>query len=653
KECPVSGQVILLDGKYRLKHVLGEGSFGVVWAARNIDTQKEVAIKSLRAEVASDPAVLARFFWEATAAGRIHNPHVCDVLDLVKSGAHGPYIVLERLSGRSLEALIHEQGRLSPETAVGLLRQALVGLEAVHRAGIVHRDMKPENIFLHETVDGRVVVKLLDFGISKFSVRSSTTSRTAADMFMGTPEYTSPEQARGAAEVDARSDIWAVGAILYKALSGVPPFQGPDIPSILTAILHFPHRPLTEVAPHVPAALSAVVDRCLCKDREQRWASCAELSAALEPFESAASSRTLIGGLAESSMREPVRAVTGGWPKLAEEADVEFSLIGEVRPHAGVQPPPSRPPVTPPSASPRTADPVILSASAGDRRWLELLRQQLRSHRSGSQLVTWETGEIEPGTVRREAMAAAFSRARAVVLLVSPQFLAEEFVPGGELYSLVLMAHERELPVMLILISACDWAATDLAEFKVLGDPERPLDRLPFTEADRALEEACDQIAATLGLTSGPASGGRPPRPPPPAAAKPEGIQQLEQQLEELRARKAQLEALGEDTRELREQINVIRRSLRMGRPLQRGDVLDDRFVVLDQLGSGGFATVWRALDQTTDLPVALKVLHAQHAHNAERRERFFRGARIMAQLAHPNIVKIIEPWASDGEYEY
>src|SRR5690606_18608303 len=132
-----------------------------------------------------------------------------------------------------------------------------------------------------------------------------------------------------------------------------------------------------------------------------------------------------------------------------------------------------------------------------------------------------------------------------------------------------------------------------------------------------------------------------------------DGIRDLEQRIEAARARKARLEALGEDTREIHEEIKALRRSLRMGRPLHRGDVLDDRFVVLDQLGAGGFATVWRALDQTTDAPVALKVLHAQHAHNAERRERFFRGARIMSQLDHPNIVKIIEPWASDGEYEY
>lgn len=285
--CARSGQVILLDRKYRLKRLLGEGSFGLVWDARNIDTQKEVAVKSLRAEVVSDPAVLARFFWEATAAGRIHNPHVCDVLDLVKSSAHGPYIVLERLSGRSLEALILEQGgRLPVELAVHLLRQALVGLEAVHRAGIVHRDVKPENIFLHDLGDDRVLVKLLDFGISKFSATSGgDKSRTAIDLFMGTPEYMSPEQAKGAAFVDPRTDLWAIGAILYRALAGRPPFTGPDVPSILATILHFPHLSLTEVAPEVPPELAAVVDRCLCKDRDQRYASCAELNAALEPFE--------------------------------------------------------------------------------------------------------------------------------------------------------------------------------------------------------------------------------------------------------------------------------------------------------------------------------------------------------------------------------
>jgi serine/threonine protein kinase len=611
--CPVSGETILLDGKYRLKKLLGAGSYGLVWDARNIDTKKDVAIKSLRAEVVSDPVVLSRFFWEATAAGRVHDPHVCDVIDLVKSSAHGPYIVLERLSGRSLESLIQEWGRLDLDVALPLLRQALLGLEAVHRAGIVHRDVKPENIYLHEAAEGRVVVKLLDFGISKFSPGGGKTAVTGADLFMGTPEYMSPEQARGAGQVDRRTDIWALGAILYRALSGVPPFSGPDVPSVLTAILHSPHVPLAQVAPHVPAELSAVVDRCLRKEREDRYASCADLSAALEPFMSP--------GLAQTMFDVRARPPSAAAPRAAARTRIE----GDARPAEPDAPARAEPPRR-----------ILLSCNVEDRRWFERLRQHLQPRLAGSSLVLVDAHDPDDGALEADAAV------RAVVLLVSPQFLGEEFVPGTKLYAFTLTAHARGVPVLWVPVRRGAGEVEELHDFQVLGDPARPLDPQSFAEAEATLEQVCDRLVAELG---GPWAPGRPPAL--------DGAGDLEQQLEAMRARRARLEAAGQDTRAVREEINAIRRLLRMGRPLHHGDVLDDRFVVLEQLGTGGFATVWRALDQSTGAPVALKVLHAQHTYRADRRERFFRGARIMAQLQHPNIVRIVEPWASDGEYEF
>lgn len=656
--CPTSRQVILLDGKYRLKRLLGEGSFGLVWDARNIDTQKEVAIKTLRAEVIDNPAVLARFSWEATAAGRIHDPHVCDVLDLVKSSAHGPYIVLERLSGQSLDALMQQEGRLAPEQAVLLVRQALIGLAAVHRAGIVHRDIKPENIFLHAPGPGRVQVKLLDFGISKFGVGSNDQARTAADLFMGTPEYTSPEQARGAALVDLRTDIWAIGAILYKALTGVPTFTGPDVPSLLTAILHTPHRPLNELAPEVAPGLAAIVDRCLAKSRELRYASCAELSAALEPFESMSLARTMMDTRSpvvdEPSVRTRLSDPARVWTQQSAEEALETvdgaagqasasssQHVGEVG-GQGVDR----------GRLPAVAGDVILCCNLADRRWLDHLRQHLKTHRDGSHLGTWDSAASELGAPPQEVVATSFARARAVIMLVSPQFLADDFAAGSRLFSLVFMAQARGLPVLWFAVRECAYETSDLLDFTSVGDPSRPLDRLPFTEADRALEQICDQVISTLGGPQLTPDGTRPARAQATSTRTDEALQ-LEQRLEMAQARRARLEAQGEDTTSILEEINMLRRSLRTGRPLHRGDVLDDRFVVLDQLGSGGFATVWRALDKTNDQPVALKVLHAQHVHNPERRGRFFRGARVMAQLDHPNIVKIILPWASDGEYEY
>src|SRR5690606_16222889 len=177
-------------------------------------------------------------------------------------------------------------GQVDPGLVVLIIRQALVGLEAAHAVGIIHRDLKPENIFLHEPSPGHLLVKLMDFGISKFSQGGTEGGgQTSAGVLMGTPEYMSPEQTEGAAGVDQRTDIWAMGAILYKALTGADAFLGPSMAATLVAVSTKPHPPIAQLAPHVPPGLIAVVDRCLAKDPNERFASCSELSAALAPFE--------------------------------------------------------------------------------------------------------------------------------------------------------------------------------------------------------------------------------------------------------------------------------------------------------------------------------------------------------------------------------
>ncbi|HEY8375732.1 MAG TPA: serine/threonine-protein kinase, partial [Nannocystis sp.] len=278
---PLEGR--LLDGKFRFTKLLGAGGMGAVWRAQNIRVKKAVAIKLMHAEFAGNPGILERFKAEATAAGTIGNAHICDIYDFGTS-VLGPYIVLEMLNGRSLGELVQQQGRVDPGLAVLIIRQALIGLGAAHAAGIVHRDLKPENIFLHEPSPGHLLVKLMDFGISKFS-QGGSEGRTSAGVLMGTPEYMSPEQTEGAAGVDHRTDIWAMGAILYKALTGADAFTGPSMAAILVAVSTKPHVPISQIAPHVPPGLIAVVDKCLCKDPNGRYQSCAELSAALAPFE--------------------------------------------------------------------------------------------------------------------------------------------------------------------------------------------------------------------------------------------------------------------------------------------------------------------------------------------------------------------------------
>lgn len=287
--CPTAKEQLPLHGrllaqKFRFDKLLGEGGMGWVWAAENIFVKKAVAIKLMRPEFASSPAILGRFRNEATAAGTIGNPHICDILDFGQSEL-GPFIVMELMRGRPLNDLFESSGKIDPGLAVLIVRQALEGLEAAHRAGIIHRDLKPENIFLSEPTPGRLLVKLVDFGISKFSQAESTSGRTGVGVLMGTPEYMSPEQSEGAANVDERTDIWAMGLILYRALSGTDAFGGPTIASTLVAVATREPAPLAELAPYVPAELVAVIEKCIQKDPERRYASARELSDVLAPFE--------------------------------------------------------------------------------------------------------------------------------------------------------------------------------------------------------------------------------------------------------------------------------------------------------------------------------------------------------------------------------
>jgi serine/threonine-protein kinase len=282
EQLPLPGR--LLAHKFRFQKLLGEGGMGWVWAAENELVKKSVAIKLMRPEFASNPTILGRFRNEATAAGQIGSPHICDILDFGQSDL-GPFIVMELMRGRPLDDLLAEQKRIDPALAVLIVRQALEGLDAAHRAGIIHRDLKPENIFLSEPTPGRLLVKLMDFGISKFSQADSAAGKTGVGVLMGTPEYMSPEQSQGAANVDERTDIWAMGLILYKALTGIDAFGGPTVAATLVAVATREPPPLAQLAPHVPAALAEVIGRCTVKDPAQRFASARELSDALAPFE--------------------------------------------------------------------------------------------------------------------------------------------------------------------------------------------------------------------------------------------------------------------------------------------------------------------------------------------------------------------------------
>jgi serine/threonine protein kinase len=215
----------MLAGKYRIEHVLGEGGMGVVVAATNEALRQRVAIKLLRSGALANAKALGRFEREARAAASLRSNHVARVLDVGKLEDGRPYMVMEYLEGQDLGDVIDRVGEMPVHEAVDYVLQACEAIAEAHAAGIIHRDLKPKNLFLSRTVDGRPLVKVLDFGISKMEDAAEDMSLTRTTEIIGSPSYMSPEQLRASKGVDVRTDIWALGVILFELLTKKLPFQ--------------------------------------------------------------------------------------------------------------------------------------------------------------------------------------------------------------------------------------------------------------------------------------------------------------------------------------------------------------------------------------------------------------------------------------------
>jgi serine/threonine-protein kinase len=265
-----------LAGKYRIERQLGSGGMGQVYEAVNSWTQRRVAIKLLHSAFSADAALAARFMREAQAASRIAHPNVVDVLDLGKDPDTGSlYMVQEFLVGETLRERLMKEKKLSPRVAAELLVPILAALETAHRSGVIHRDLKPENIFLCRDAGG-VTPKLIDFGISKLANHQVAVGFSTQEP-IGTPLYMSPEQLRADDDVDGRADVWAMGVVLFEALSGQRPFKGKTHGELSAAILTSRAPSLDSIARDVPKAIGALVDRALEPDRTRRVASMSEM----------------------------------------------------------------------------------------------------------------------------------------------------------------------------------------------------------------------------------------------------------------------------------------------------------------------------------------------------------------------------------------
>ncbi len=275
----------IIKGKYRVERVLGEGGMGVVVAAHHLALDQRVAIKLLHPALLAEPELVARFAREARAASKIESDHVARVTDVDALDDGTPFMVMEYLEGLDL-SIVRKRGQGLPvPAAVGYVIEACEAIGEAHRRGIVHRDVKPANLFLAEKSDGRTRVKVLDFGISKVGGGEGGAGRvTGVGVVIGSAEYMSPEQMIAARDVDAGTDIWALGVTLYELLTAQAPFAGDTIPQICARVMAAEPAPPSTIAPEIPAGLDAVILRCLAKDRAQRYGSIAELRDALEPY---------------------------------------------------------------------------------------------------------------------------------------------------------------------------------------------------------------------------------------------------------------------------------------------------------------------------------------------------------------------------------
>lgn len=337
-DLPQVGDVIV--GKYRVDGVIGRGGMGTVLGARHIELGHLVAIKVLHSRT---PLATPRFLREARTCVRLSGEHVVRVFDYGKLAHGSPFLVMEHLQGEDLAKVI-AHGLVPIDTCIRYVIETCEALEEAHALGVVHRDLKPGNLFVVCDAKGETRIKVLDFGISKsLGFEGDTSSLTESDAVMGSPLYMSPEQVRASRDVDARTDIWAVGVVLYELVTGRSPFAAPSAPAVAVKIAASTPKPLSEARAGITAALEAVVNRCLEKDPASRYQSVSELAEALRrvlpayQVQPVAPARRLGWVLAASALAV-VLAASLFW---ALTRGTEQQVQASTRPPPAVLPPPA------------------------------------------------------------------------------------------------------------------------------------------------------------------------------------------------------------------------------------------------------------------------------------------------------------------------
>jgi serine/threonine-protein kinase len=345
----LAGEIV--GDRYRLVRELGRGGMGVVWVAHSLVLGVDVALKLIRASAAG-PAVATRMAREAHAAARLGHPALVRVFDFGWTSRGDPFLVMELVQGETLSAVLDRETRIPAIRAAQMLLPVADGLRLAHDKDIVHRDIKPDNIFLASDAFGRLQPKLLDFGIAKIDHAATTENKlTQVGVVLGSPEYMSPEQALGVDEVDERTDVWSLSVVLYEMITGTVPFKKPNYNALMQAIIHDSPTPMQDCGAG-DSALWLVVERGLAKKREQRWTNMTELGEALALW-------LYEHGIKEDLSGNSIRAV---W------LDGALSGVRADLPKSGPPGPASEPPAAVASTAATVERPAVVASSARSRQ---------------------------------------------------------------------------------------------------------------------------------------------------------------------------------------------------------------------------------------------------------------------------------------------
>ncbi len=299
---------VVLAGTYRLVRPVGKGGMGKLYEAEHTRLRRRFAVKVLHETHAEKPEAVRRFEREAEALARISSDHVLDVVDILRTPDDRTAIVTGLLEGEDLQRRLERARHLPPTEAIEIARQICRGLSAAHAVSVIHRDLKPSNLFLQATSDGTLAVKILDFGVAKLGGANEVT-RTG--VVLGTPAYMAPEQARGSNKADARSDVYAVGAVLYRMVTGRMPYDGKDVTATLSQLLHeSPPRPRS-IRLDIPLALESVIQRAMSRDPSERPRSALELESMLGDIAGQTVKPAVLVGAAGRAERAPDTMVLG------------------------------------------------------------------------------------------------------------------------------------------------------------------------------------------------------------------------------------------------------------------------------------------------------------------------------------------------------